>query len=276
MRRVAVATCAVPDVDPDQPLLLAELARAGVDASALAWDDPAADWGSFDLVVVRSTWDYAPRRAEFLAWARALGAVANPYPVLEYSSDKHYLADLAARGVPVIETRFVDVGDAVGEVDGDVVVKPTAGAGSVDAARHRPGEGAAAAAHVARLHALGRDAMVQPYVASVDELGEHALVFVDGELSHAMTKAAMLNTPEDGRTRLFRAESMSRAEPDPDAAAVARAALAPFETLLYARVDLVREPSGWSVLELELVEPSLFLTHHPRAARRLAEAVARA
>lgn len=275
MRRVAVATCAEPDIDPDQPLLLAELAAAGVDAAAVAWDDPTADWAAYDLVVVRSTWDCAARRGEFLAWARSLPWVANPYPALEYSSDKHYLTDLGARGVPVVETDFYDVGRAPGAIAGDVVVKPAVGAGSMLAERHREG-GAAAVAHVARLHAAGRDAMVQPYVESVDAHGERALVFVDGELTHAMTKAAMLTRPEDGRDRLFRLEAMSRAEAEPDAIEVARAALAPWPGLLYARVDLVRVGGGWAVLELELVEPSLFLTHHEPAARRLAAAIAAA
>ncbi|HEV2427369.1 MAG TPA: hypothetical protein VGS61_04015 [Acidimicrobiales bacterium] len=272
---MAVATCAVPNVDPDQPLLLDELARAGVEARALAWDDPSACWDDFDLVVVRSTWDYAPRRARFLDWARGRARVANPVAALEYSSDKHYLADLAARGVPVVPTAFYDVGAALGDVSGDVVVKPAVGAGSFDAARHRAGEGDAARAHVARLHTLGRDAMVQPYLDSVDDLGEHALVFVDGELTHAMTKSALLNTPEPERTRAFRAGAVSPAEPEPKAVEVARAALEPFDDLLYARVDLVRDAGAWAVLELELVEPSLFLTHHPPAARRLAEAIAR-
>lgn len=275
MSRVAVATCSTPGVDEDQPLLLAELARAGVDAVALAWDDPGADWSGFDLVVVRSTWDYADRRGEFLAWAKGLARVANPYPVLEYSSDKHYLGDLAARGVSVVETVFCDVGSEPAWPDGDVVVKPAVGAGSIDAARYSSGERGLAADHVARLHAAGRDALIQPYVGSVDSTGELALVYVDGRFSHAMTKAAMLNTPEGDRTRPFRAEAMSPGSAEARALAVAAAALAPFADLAYARVDLVITPDGWRVLELELVEPSLFLLHRPAAARGLATAIAR-
>ncbi|MGH9019482.1 MAG: hypothetical protein ACRDV0_00455, partial [Acidimicrobiales bacterium] len=128
-----------------------------------------------------------------------------------------------------------------------------------------------------RLHAAGRDALVQPYVGSVDEHGERALIYIDGAFSHAMTKAAMLNVAPDRRDRLFRIEQMSLASAEPDALGAADAALgaAGFSDLLYARVDLVRDGDEWAVMELELVEPSLFLTYHEPAARDLARAIAR-
>ncbi|MGH9019914.1 MAG: hypothetical protein ACRDV0_02735, partial [Acidimicrobiales bacterium] len=147
MTRVAVATCAHAD-DPDSHALLAALGDEGVDADARDWDAPEVQWDAYDLVVVRSTWDYATRRAEFLAWARRVRHLANPYPVIEYSSDKHYLAHLASRGVRVVASTFVDVGDEVALPDGDVVVKPAVGAGSIDAARWRADQRDAAIAHV--------------------------------------------------------------------------------------------------------------------------------
>ena len=277
MSRVAVATCAVNDIDPDSPVLLAALDRAGVEARLCAWDDPAVAWGDYDLVVVRSTWDYPERRGDFLRWARGLARVENPYPVLEYSSDKHYLADLASRGVRVVASTFVEVGEATTWPVGDFVVKPSVGAGSRDAERYRPDQVELAAAHVARLHALGRDALVQPYVHSVDEVGERALVFIDGSFSHALTKGAMLNVVADDRDALFRRERMTLCTPEPEALAFAAAALdaVQWTELLYARVDLVRDDWGWALMELELVEPSLFLVHHPPAAVSLAQGIAR-
>jgi glutathione synthase/RimK-type ligase-like ATP-grasp enzyme len=272
---VAIATCAGEDVDLDSPILLEALGREGIDARLAVWDDPAVDWDVFDLVVVRSTWDYAPRRAQFLDWARSVARLANPHPAIEYSSDKHYLAHLAARGHAVVATRFVDVGDEAVLPDVDFVVKPSVGAGSIDADRYRPDERERARAHVARLHASGRDAMVQPYVDSVDVLGERALVFIDGSFSHAMTKAAMLNVAADERDSLFRREQMSRAQGEPDAVAFAQRVLdgLAFDDLLYARVDLVRTRERWAVMELELVEPSLFLGFDDEAPSRLALAI---
>jgi glutathione synthase/RimK-type ligase-like ATP-grasp enzyme len=276
--RVAVATCAGENVDVDSPVLLTALHRAGLEADLCVWDDPAVDWARYDLTVLRSTWDYAPRRDEFLAWARGVERLANPYDVVAYSSDKHYLADLAARGIPVVDTVFCDVGATLTiPAAPSIVVKPAVGAGSIDAARYRRDDEGEIAAHVARLHAKGRDVVLQPYVDSVDQLGERALIFIDGAFSHAMTKAAMLNTHELDRTALFRREQMSRADAEPEALAVAERIFADprFTHLLYARVDLVKGPVGWAVMELELVEPSLFLTFDDTAADRLSTAIAR-
>ncbi len=275
--RVLVATCAGERVDPDSPLLLEALADEGLDARLAVWDDPAEDWDDA-LVVIRSTWDYTARPAAFLAWAAAVPRLLNPYPVVAYSTDKRYLLDLERRGVPVVESLVVEVGATPVLPEGDLVVKPVVGAGSMDAARYRAAEREAAHAHVARLHRAGRAALVQPYVASVDAEGETAVVVIDGEVSHLMRKGAMLNTDELDRTMLYRFEQMSLVARDPDLERLARSVLAGVadlaeESLLYARVDLVRTATGWAVLELELVEPSLFLGFHPPAAGRLAGAV---
>ena len=277
MTRVAVVTCEGVDVDPDSPLLLEALDDLGVSAELRVWDDPDVAWNDYDLVVVRSTWDYATRRDEFLAWARGVERLLNPYRVIEYSSDKHYLGDLASRGHAVVATTFVDVGETPTFPDVDFVVKPTVGAGSIDAERYDPTQVDVATEHVARLHGLGRDVMVQPYVDSVDEAGERALVFIDAEFSHAMTKGAMLNVAQDDRDTLFRREQMSRATPEDDAVAFASRVLEEFDAddLLYARVDLVRDADAWAIMELELVEPSLFLGYDEHAAQRLASAIAR-
>jgi hypothetical protein len=128
---------------------------------------------------------------------------------------------------------------------------------------------------VRALHTSGRDAMVQPYIESIDDDGERALVFIDGKFSHAMTKGAMLNTAADERDALFRREQMSRADGEADAVAFGEAVLREesFRDVLYARVDLVKDRGGWAIMELELVEPSLFLAYEESAPRRLAQAI---
>ncbi len=276
MSRVAIATAA-DVVDPDSAVLVDALADEGVVGTPRVWDDPRVDWDADDLVVVRSTWDYTSRREEFLAWARGVARLENPYPVLAYSSDKRYLADLATRGWPVVASHFCDVGTSPTFPDGRFVVKPRVGAGSADAERYEAGEETRARAHVAALHARGRDVVIQPDVEAVDTVGERALVFVEGTLTHALTKGAMLVAPARERDALFRREQMSRATPEPEAVDLATRLLAAegFAHLLYARVDLVATPQGWAVMELELVEPSLFLTFDDTAARTLARAIAR-
>jgi hypothetical protein len=279
VRRVAVATSAGDDfdeeIDPDAQLLRDALRDVDIDGQLCVWDDDAVAWSDFEIVVIRSTWDYTKDRAGFLKWARALPRLFNPYSTIEYSTDKHYLNDLASRGYRIIPTSFCDVGETPAFPGTNFVVKPTVGAGSMDAEMYDAGEEVAAAQHVARLHDAGRDAMIQPYVASVDEVGERGLVFIDGVFSHAIRKNAMLHVDQLDRHSLFRLEQLTLADAEPEAVTFAESLMAEpmFHGLLYGRVDLVQMPEGWAVMELELVEPSLFLSYRAEAAAELAFAI---
>jgi hypothetical protein len=277
VRRIAIATSFSDDVnlDPDAELLLDALIDVGIEGSMCVWDDPLIHWNDFELTVIRSTRDYTRDREGFLAWARGIERLLNPYPIIEYSTDKHYLRDLERRSHRIVPSTFYDVGEEPVFPNSRFVVKPTVGAGSIDADKYTREDHEDALAHVRRLHASGRDAMVQPYVASIDDVGERALVFIDGNFSHSMTKGAMLNTDAHDRDALFRRGQMSVATAEADAVAFAEAVLSeePFQGILYARVDLVKMAEGWAIMELEMVEPSLFLVYDNRAPRRLAEAI---
>jgi glutathione synthase/RimK-type ligase-like ATP-grasp enzyme len=275
MSRVAIVTCEGHDVDPDSPLLLSALEAADMPAELVIWDDQHVDWETYDLCVIRSTWNYSSRLDEFLRWAEGVERLENPFPVVKFSCDKHYLGELAERGHAVVPTTFCDVGAEPVFPEGDFVVKPCVGVGSIDAARYRDNEHAAARHHVASLHESGRDVLIQPYVQSVDVVGERAMIFVAGTFAHAMTKAAMLNTAPEERDWRFRRDQMSLAVGEPSAVAFAQGVLGElgYDHLLYARVDLVGVDGGWAVMELELVEPSLFLSYDAETTRRLAEAI---
>lgn len=285
MPDVLIASCAeAVGRDDDEPLLIAALGARGVTVRVADWADPAVDWAA-DLVVVRSTWDYARRRGEFLAWAQRVEQVAallNPVAVLTWNTDKTYLRDLAAAGVPVVPTGWVGPGDdavaAVGTWPGDVVVKPAVSAGARDTARFAPADRDAAVAHVRALVDGGRTAMVQPYLDRLDGEGETGLVYVDGTYSHAFGKGALLASGPLGEG-LFAEETITardatdeqRALGDRVAAWATERAGGP---LLYARVDLVPGADGApQVIELELAEPSLNLAVAGGAADRLADAV---
>ncbi|KES05548.1 hypothetical protein BU52_18655 [Streptomyces toyocaensis] len=282
MPRIALVTCAPgPDVaeDRDLPGLVRALEAAGAVASAEVWDDGEVDWSGFDLAVIRSTWDYSWRAAEFTAWAERCAAatrLANPADVVRWNTDKRYLGDLAAAGVPVVDTRYLAPGDALGLPDAhEYVVKPASGAGARFAARYAPDEHATAVRHVGRLHAEGFTAMVQPYVRSVDTAGERALQFFGGSLLHASRKGPVLTpgTPYDRRKVAH--PGLTDWTPTPAELAVAERALAAVPgapDLLYARVDLVDGEDGRPrVMELELVEPNLFLWLHPESVPRVVE-----
>ena len=273
MPRIALATCAdFPGLDEDDALLRAALPEG----EPADWDDPAIDWEGFDLVVIRSTWDYTERHDAFLAWCERVGdRLVNPPEVVRWNTDKRYLADLDAAGLPVVPTTFLEPGAPVVLPDGRCVVKPAVSAGSRDTARHdHPGP---AAEHAQALLDEGRVVMVQPYVAEVDEHGETALLYFDGEFSHAIRKGALLTEGAATVEGLFAPENITPREPRAEERAVGDHVVAEVERrfgrLLYTRVDVLgHDPM---VLELELTEPSLFFLHADGAAERFAEAIRR-
>ncbi|MFE9018628.1 RimK family alpha-L-glutamate ligase [Streptomyces sp. NPDC007808] len=284
MPRIALVTCRPgPEVavDRDLPVLVEALRAAGAEADAVAWDDAAVDWGGHDLAVLRSTWDYSWRAAEFLAWARRCAEatrLANPAEVVRWNADKRYLGDLAGAGVPVVATRYIAPGDSAELPDGiEYVVKPTSGAGARFAARYTPEDHDTAVRQLARMHAEGFTAMVQPYLANIDVSGERALQFYGGRLLHASRKGAVLTrgTPYDERKVAH--PGLEPWTPTPAELAVAERALAAVpraDELLYARVDLVDGEDGLPrVMELELVEPNLFLSLHPGSVPAVVEAI---
>jgi hypothetical protein len=163
---------------------------------------------------------------------------------------------------------------------GRYVVKPTVSAGARDTAVYDGERHDAARAHVGRLHAAGRDVLVQPYYQRVDQEAEAAVVLIDGELTHSMRKGPLLTLDQSDVDGLYRVEDMRRREADSDVVALARRAWAyaadRFGPPLYARVDILRDDAGEpAVLELELIEPSLFLDFAPGTATALAAALRR-
>ncbi|HKZ10572.1 MAG TPA: hypothetical protein VJL61_07685 [Rhodanobacteraceae bacterium] len=291
--RIALVTArAARGTDYDMPLLLDALHAADAEAREIDWDDSTIDWSRFDLVLLRSTWDYFERLPEFLSWAQRVSQqtrLLNPLEIIRWNTDKHYLADLARAGVPVVPGLFVEPGanpspiiDALLAAHPhmhDVVVKPAVGAGSRDAQRHSRGSRDAIVAHVQRLLDKHRSVLLQPYLDAVDEHGETALLFFDGVFSHAIRKGPLLKRGGDATTGLYAEESIEPRSPSPDELAVAQRALAaiPFQQpLLYARVDLIRDGDGAPrLLELELVEPSVFAAHAGGVAPRFAGAIVR-
>ncbi|RBY89122.1 hypothetical protein DQ244_15300 [Blastococcus sp. TBT05-19] len=266
-------------VDPDLPLASAALADAGVGVDLVRWDDGAVDWSAYDLVVVRSCWDYAWRLEEFLGWAGSVPRLRNPAEVLRWNTDKTYVRELERAGLPVVPTVWDPAGaDDLPEA-GEWVVKPSVSAGSRDTARWTTPE--EALAHSSSLTGAGRTAMVQPYLASVDDVGETALLFIGGRLSHAVRKGPLLARGEGVRQDRDSRGDLAPTTPTDAQRQLATAVLDAVPGLvgvtsppLYARIDLVEDGAGRPVvLELELTEPSLFLPQAPAAAANLVRAV---
>lgn len=282
MRVIALATAiAAAGTDEDLHPLQAACTAEGLQADIVAWDDPTVSWARFDAVLLRSTWDYTRRLPEFLAWCErvsALTTLLNPVDVVRWNTDKHYLGELAAKGVPAIASHYLEPGgdpQAFPDFE-EFVVKPCVGAGSRGARRFVRTERAAAVAHASELLASGQSVLVQPYLRQVDEAGETALIFFDGQFSHAIRKGPLLRRGEDATRALFAPEHIGARSPSDAERSVAKAVLAalPFPRLAYARVDLLPSPEGPQLLELELTEPSLFFATAPGAAARFARILA--
>lgn len=260
--------------DGDDAGLVPALRHRGLHARWLSWDDPEAEQA--DLVILRAAWDYTERRDEFLAWTKRIRNLLNPPQVVAWNSDKHYLLDLADAGVPTLTSYFFDPGEKLRMPEGELVVKPAIGAGSVDTMRFH--DAAAATAHAAALQASGRAVLVQPYDQRV-ESGETALVFIGGQQSHAFTKGPILppqgQLPDFDGSGTYAEEDLTPADPDFELWDVGYAALnaacarlgMPTDALLYARVDLIGGPDNPLLLELEMVEPSLGWRQLDEAAR---------
>jgi glutathione synthase/RimK-type ligase-like ATP-grasp enzyme len=276
---VALATCiALPEPDPDMEPLLGALRSAGVKVKAMGWDDPYADFAQAPLTIVRSTWNYSEQHAKFLRWVDDVALrsdVWNTPATIRWNTHKSYLLDLEAKGVPVVPTHLLERGDKTPLAEvlrargwSEVVVKPAVSGGSRMTKRVRPGDDQAGEAHLRAL-ATREDVLVQPYQASVEGHGERAIITVDGHPTHAVRKTPrFVGDPEQ----------VSEAMPiEADEEALARQALAAAPgPLLYGRVDMARGEDGKPrVMELELVEPSLFFRQSPDALARYVEVVKR-
>jgi glutathione synthase/RimK-type ligase-like ATP-grasp enzyme len=276
-----VSHAALPHLSADDQLAVQELGRRGTAVAAVVWDDPNVDWLAFDLVVIRSTWDYPQRSNAFLDWLEHLERVGarvwNPPQLVRWNLDKRYLRDLGVAGVATAPTVWLDAdgGVALRELLEErgwrrAVVKPVVSADgvntwstSLDTAR--PDQ------HRFEQALSDGPLMVQRYLPEVTQEGEWSLIFVDGQLSHTILKRP---APGDFRVQERYGGSATAAQVDAELVATARTALAALSSdWLYARVDIVRSAGMPLVMELELIEPSLFLVADPHAPARFAAAL---
>jgi glutathione synthase/RimK-type ligase-like ATP-grasp enzyme len=283
-RRVALATYdRAPRLAPDDQLLLPALAALGISAEPVVWSNESAAWSQFDAVMVRSCWDYHLRFAEFLAWLARLDAsgitVWNSSPLLRWNADKRYLLDLAQRGVATIPTMIVPRGrardvESLAAAEGwtRFVLKPTVSASGYETYALRAPLDDAARDAIDKVTTLG-DALLQPFVDEVPQNGEYSFTFIDGDFSHATLKRA---TAGEFRVQTEHGGSVEPVDAPP--ALIEQAAhvvsVLP-ETPLYGRVDGIARGSAFLLMELELIEPNLFLGEGRGAAERLAAAIAR-
>lgn len=279
-------------IDYDMPLLLEACDQQGLSTEVLEWDDNSIDWSKYQAVLLRSPWDYMNRLSDFVDWCERVESVTqllNPLPVIKWSLDKRYIADLASMGVPTVPTIFIDSDvDPEAAFDNafrrfshanEIVLKPSIGAYSKDVCRFRINQGAEGIEHIQKLFDTNSTILAQPYLRSIDTYGETDLIYFQGTFSHAIRKGALLM--EDGTVHAPETNFRSNRTPDNDERIVAEKALQAARDhlglkhpLLYARIDLVKDDCGNSVLlEMEIAEPSLSLPFDDESAARFARAL---
>ncbi|MEO7654328.1 MAG: hypothetical protein ABIS23_01430 [Sphingomicrobium sp.] len=254
----------------------AALERGGIAVEARPWND-CGNLAAFDVVLPLVAWGY---QFDVESWHALLDrleveaqSVLNPVTVLRWNSDKRYLEELGARGIATVPTRFAEsLDEAVLATARDLfgpelVVKPPVSASAYGT--HRLGPGDAIPEDVA-----GRPMMIQPFLASVMAEGEYSLIHFDGVFSHAIVKRAKSG---DYRVQPHLGGTELPCEPPAGSRALAKAALAAAPELpVYARVDLIRLDDGrLAIIELELIEPSLWLQHAPDDGASFAAAILR-
>lgn len=253
--------------------MLSPLRADGMNAEGRSWTDPAGLQG-FDLILPLLVWGYHRDRdwqGQVGEWERQGLPLQNPASVLRWNADKIYLQRLAQAGAPVVPTRFVDVvdeqalQDAAEEFGADrLVAKPRISSTAFQTIRWSPGDSLEGAPD--------RAAMIQPYLPAIEDAGEVSLIYLGSAFSHAIVKRPQ---PGDFRVQPEFDGVITPHAPARDEFEAAKAILAAVEEpLLYARIDLVRDLAGKpALIELELVEPDLYLGHDPAAPGRFAEAV---
>lgn len=255
----------------------------GVYPVARSWDDGAEAWEAHSAVVLRSCWDYHHRTDEFLRWLddleRRAAHVLNPIPTIRWNATKTYLRDLADAGIGVVPTAVIEMGTEA-NLHGvmrergwrEAVVKPTVSATAFETWRVGPSPTSDDEARFARL-LRERGMMIQPYVANIEQDGELSLMFLDGQFSHAVRKRPRAG---DFRVQAEFGGTVETAEPQDDLVVEAERVLARTPTpCLYARVDGCVVDGRFLLMELEVIEPSLFFQYDPGSADRLADAIRR-
>jgi glutathione synthase/RimK-type ligase-like ATP-grasp enzyme len=268
--RIALVTCERPiERDDDLDFLAPALRRRQVEVETPGWSDPKVEWGSYDLAMLSSTWDYHEKQDQFRAWLRSTAKVTrlvNPLKLVEWNLDKRYLRELDAAAVPTIPTVWSEPGQTAQTTEEvarlswtDVIIKPVIDLGARNLVKVK------AEVVETMLGQYDVPTMLQPYLSSVASAGELSLVYVEGELSHALRK---LPARGDFRVQPQYGGTHEAVSAPPRAIEIGDAALAAAPSpALYARVDLVEtDDGGLALIELELIEPALYLDCAPSTA----------
>ena len=258
-----------PDPDLDIPFAIKAAEQLEIDLVFANWNDKSIAWESFDAAVIRSAWDYVPVREEFLQFAKNVETktkLFNSSEVMKWNTNKTYLSILENKGVPIIPTKFANNLDEAlptirwaFEKAPAVAIKPTVGAGARLAGK--ASTEVEAIDYVKKILEAKRTVIIQPYILSVDDEGEKAIIVINGEISHAAKKVPALTKGGHGDA----AGQLEITTEMRDIVKNISNAVSEWNDLLFARIDVVRMGEKLVLMELELTEPWLFMQFRPEA-----------
>jgi len=258
-----------PDPDLDIPFAIKAAEQLEIDLVFANWNDKSIAWESFDAAVIRSAWDYVPVREEFLQFAKNVETktkLFNSSEVMKWNTNKTYLSILENKGVPIIPTKFANnLDEALSairwafEKAPAVAIKPTVGAGARLAGK--ASTEVEAIDYVKKILEAKRTVIIQPYILSVDDEGEKAIIVINGEISHAAKKVPALTKGGHGDA----AGQLEITTEMRDIVKNISNAVSEWNDLLFARIDVVRMGEKLVLMELELTEPWLFMQFRPEA-----------
>ena len=291
-----------PSITPDDQILVDELRRRGHHLAAVVWScSVEALRNQFDLLVVRSTWDYmdsAELRRQFVTWLSDLdqaGVVVENHPqVMLWLTDKSYLLDFASVGVPIVPTRIVGAGESLSLVQhfdrhGPLILKPAVSAGGAGLMFLQSRDEASAFQHEFATRCQTGSQLVQPFLSEIRDRGEWSLVYLDGHYSHAVHKlpatgGILVHAEQGGSLRFADPPATTRRLTDLviDRCHAAFSKTRPEAKLLqdafpplYLRIDVIETAAGTVLSECEGVEPELFFRARPGSEQLCCEAIER-
>ncbi len=273
MPRIALVTCKVlPEPDADYEITKSALEEIGLEATWVAWDDETVDWSQFDLAIIRSTWNYYHHVSRFQDWLRNIESQAlllNPRQVVRANLHKRYLLELADRGVNIVPTVLIpkNSGWFTDSPWQNFVLKPAVSASSFRTKKFDRLQ--LTDAHIfAEMIIHDTDLLVQKYIPSVENGGEVAWIWIDGEITHGVRKNQRLHDEDESVSEAIFPSKSDLLRLKPFVAQIPR-------VCLYARIDVMEDEGEWLLSEMELIEPSLYLAQNPLAAEKFAAAVMR-
>lgn len=271
----------------DDALLQAALTALGISSERIDWAAKDIDWRSYDCALFRTTWDYFDRFEEFTHWLTKIEQqtkLINSSQIIRWNQDKHYLAELEQQGVAIVPSLFIEKGSMQPLAEllkqsgwKEAVIKPCIAGGARQTYRINALNAHETDTLISQLRKI-ESFILQPFMPEIIKTGEDSLMLFGGRFSHSIRKVAKpgdfrVQDDHGGKVHAYTATADQIAFAENALAAISKDGRFPEKSICYARVDIVKDGDSWRIMELELIEPELWLRFHEPSAVMFADAI---